>query len=401
MPSLLDEIRVLESTTIITGSLAGCLLGDLGASIVKVEHPNGGDPFRVFRGDDYSPHFRAYNRNKESIALDLRNKQGRDIYLKLVAESDVLIENFRPGVMERLDLGIEVLRDINPRLIACSITGFGEDGPYMDRPAYDAVAQGLSGITSMFLASDDAQLTGPTIADNMTGYNACYGVLGALFERERTGRARRVEVNMMESAIAFIPDPFLNAQLAGVEPGPLMRVSASQSYAVRCADGKALAIHMSSQDKFWQAMQRAFDRADLGTDPRFNDRTKRIDNYLELAAEFQKTAVTQSHDYWAKRMASEDVPFAPVNNLPEVYDDPQVKHLDTFTEFTHPKHGSYIGIRRPVAFDGSREDQPLQPPPDFNEQGEAILRRLGLNKNEITAWKAHNRDLATQERQTK
>ena len=201
--------------------------------------------------------------------------------------------------MERLGLGVEVLRQNNSRLIACSITGFGEDGPYKDRPAYDAVAQGLSGITSMFLADDDAQLTGPTIADNMTGYNACYGVLGALFERERTGRVRRVEVNMMESAIAFIPDPFLNAQLAGVEPGPLMRVSASQSYAVRCADGKALAIHMSSQEKFWQAMQRAFDRTDLGTDPRFDDRTKRIDNYLALADEFQKTAVTQPHDYWA------------------------------------------------------------------------------------------------------
>ncbi|MDD9916869.1 MAG: CoA transferase, partial [Rhodospirillaceae bacterium] len=146
MPSLLDGIRVLESTTIITGSLAGCLLGDLGASIVKVEHPNGGDPFRVFRGDDYSPHFRAYNRNKESLALDLRDNQGRDIYLKLVAESDVLIENFRPGVMERLGLGMEVLRETNPRLIACSITGFGEDGPYKARPAAAAVPQGRRGI---------------------------------------------------------------------------------------------------------------------------------------------------------------------------------------------------------------------------------------------------------------
>ena len=393
MPSLLDGIKIVESTTIITGSLAGCLLGDLGASIVKVEHPKGGDPFRVFRGDDYSPHFRAYNRNKESVALDLRSDQGRAIYLKLAGEADILIENFRPGVMDRLGLGLDVLRETNPRLIFCSITGFGADGPYKDRPAYDAVAQGLSGITSMFLGEDDSQLTGPTIADNLTGYNACYGVLGALFERERTGRARRVEVNMMESAIAFIPDPFLNAQLAGVEPGPLMRVSASQSYAVRCADGKALSIHMSSQEKFWQAMQRAFDRTDLGTDPRFDDRIKRIDNYLELAQEFQKTAVTQPHDYWAERMAAEDVPFAPVNSLPEVYDDPQVRHLGTFTDITHPERGTYTGIRRPVSFDGSRDDQPLGAPPDFNEQGEAILRRLGQSDAEIAAWNDHNHKL--------
>ena len=135
MPSLLDGIRVLESTTMITGSLAGAMLGDLGASVVKVENPKGGDPFRVFRGDDYSPHFRAYNRNKESLCLDLRAKQGRAIYLKLAERADVLIENFRPGVMDRLGLSMEALREANPKLIVCSITGFGEDGPYRDRPA--------------------------------------------------------------------------------------------------------------------------------------------------------------------------------------------------------------------------------------------------------------------------
>ncbi len=392
MPSLLDGIKIIESTTMITGSLAGAMLGDLGASIVKVENPKGGDPFRVFRGDDYSPHFRAYNRNKESIALDLRGRQGREIYLKLTAEADVLIENFRPGVMDRLDLGMDVLRETNPRLIVCSITGFGEDGPYKDRPAYDAVAQAVSGISSLYL-DDNVQLTGPTIADNMTGYNACYGILGALFERERTGKARRVEVNMLESAIAFIPDPFLNTQILNVEPGPLMRVKASQSYAVRCADGKMLAIHMSSQEKFWQALQVAFERPDLGTDPRFDDRIKRIDNYLALSEEFKQTAATQPHGYWTARLEANDVPFAPVNTLPEVYDDPQVRHLDSFVDITHPKRGTYTGIRRPVAFDGSRDDQPLEPPPDFNEQGADILRRLGLSETEIETWESHNRNI--------
>lgn len=393
MPSLLDGIRVLESTTMITGSLAGSMLGDLGASVVKVENPKGGDPFRVFRGDDYSPHYRAYNRNKESLTLDLRSDQGRAIYLRLAAQSDVLIENFRPGVMDRLGLSAAVLRETNPKLIVCSITGFGEDGPYRDRPAYDAVAQAVSGISSLYL-DDNVQLTGPTIADNLTGYNACQGVLAALFERERTARARRVEVNMLESAVAFIPDPFLNAQLLGVAPGPLMRVTASQSYAVRCADGVMLAIHMSSQEKFWQAMQVAFDRPDLGSDPRFDDRIKRIDNYLELAAEFKRTAATQPYDYWAPRLEENDVPFARVNSLPEVYEDPQVRHLETFVEMEHPERGRYTAIRRPIAFDGSRDDQPLAPPPDLNEQGEKILRELGLDETEIDAWNAHNREIA-------
>ncbi|WP_170328219.1 CaiB/BaiF CoA transferase family protein [Ruegeria arenilitoris] len=394
MAGPLDGIKILESTTMITGPLAGQMLGDLGAEITKVETPKGGDLFRTFRGGTYSPYFCAYNRNKKSVALDLRDDQGLDIYKKLVREADVLIENFRPGVMDRLGLSSDVLKALNPRLIQCSITGFGPDGPYKKRPAYDTVAQALSGMSSLFLG-DDAQITGPTLSDNLTGIFACYGIQGALLERERTGVARRVEVNMLDSSIAFMPDPFLNASLLGIEPGPLMRVKASQSYAVRCADNKMIAIHMSSQEKFWKAMQVSFEREDLGTDPRFDDRVKRIDNYLELAQEFRATAATKASTYWMQRLEENDVPHAPVNTLPEVYEDPQVKHLDTFVTITHPEHGSYTGTRRPVYFDGSRGDQNLNPPPDLNEQGEEVLKSLGLSDDEIGTWNAHNKKLVS------
>ena len=375
----LDGIRVLELTTMITGPIGGQMLGDLGADIIKVENPKGGDMFRAWRGGSYAAHFLAYNRNKRSLTLNLRSEEGKEILLRLVETADVLMENFRPGVMDRLGLGLEALRARNPKLIYCSITGFGEDGPYRDRPAYDAVAQSIGGVTSMFIDPENPQITGPTIADNMTGINACYGILGALFERERTGIARRIDVNMLESAITFMPDPWSNMLQGGFEQGPLARVKASQSYSLRCGDGKLMALHLSSPQKFWQGVQNAFERPDLGEDPRFIQRESRIEHYLDLRAEFQKTVQTKPRAHWMKRLEAEDVPFAPIHTLPEVMEDPQVKHLETFFTTRHKVEGEMTLLRRPVRYDGSREDQPTVAPPQLGEHTDEVLAELGYD----------------------
>jgi crotonobetainyl-CoA:carnitine CoA-transferase CaiB-like acyl-CoA transferase len=383
MAGVLEGVKVLELTTMITGPLAGMMLGDLGAEIIKVENPGGGDMFRTFRGGNYSPYFCAYNRNKRSITLDLRSDQGSLVVHELVKEADILIENYRPGVMDRLGLGEDKLKELNPGLINCSISGFGKDGPYMKRPAYDAVAQAVTGISSLFVDPDDPQLTGPTISDNMTGIYACYGILGALYKREKTGKGSTVEVNMVDSSLAFVSDPFLLYKQLGITPGPLMRVRASQSYAMKCADGKLLAIHMSSPQKFWEGVQVAFDRSEWGNDPRFKEREGRIDNYTELASEFRKVAITKPRAHWMKGLQENDVPHAPLNSVDEVFDDPQVKHLDTFVSIEHPRQGSFTGIRRPVWFDGTRQDQPLNPPPELNEHGAEILAELGYDIDDM------------------
>ncbi|MBX9843890.1 MAG: CoA transferase [Xanthobacteraceae bacterium] len=387
--STLQGIKVVEATTMITGPLAGMLLADLGADVVKLENPNGGDPFRTFRGKDHSPHFLSYNRNKKSLALDIRSEQGKDVLLNLIRRADVFIENFRPGVMDRLGVGRAVLMKENPRLVYCAITGFGSTGPYKDRPAYDAVAQALAGTSSLFFHGDPV-ITGPSLSDNLTGMYACYGILAALVERGRTGRGRAVDVSMIEATMAFMPDPFLAHTMLGLPAEPLMRARASQSYALRCSDGKLVSIHMSSQEKFWLAMLETFAVQKLADDPRFSSRAGRVDNYLELAQELQKAAATAPRDHWLKRLEANDVPHAPVNSLPEVMADPQVRHLGSFHEMHHPDRGTYQAIRRPVYFDGSRDDQPLDLPPSLNADGERILRDLGYDDAAIDNWRSHN-----------
>lgn len=380
----LAGVKIVELTAMITGPLAGTLLADLGAEVIKVENPEGGDAFRTFRGGNYSPYFCTYNRNKKGVTLNLKGDQGREAFLRLIKDADILLVNFRSGVMDRLGLGTDSLRAINPRLIICAITGFGESGPYADRPAYDAVGQALSGISSLLLGAD-AQITGPSIADNLTGMYASYAILGALFDRERSGEARTIQINMLESTMAFIGDPFANYTMAGVKPDPLMRVRASQSYALRCADGSLVAVHMSSPQKFWIGLLTALDRLDLSSDPRFAERAARLENYEQLSIELNRASKTQTRDYWIERLVANDVPHAPVLTLPEVIEDPQVKHLQSFVEAHHPKHGAQKMIRRPVLYNGQRDDQPLNPAPDLGEHTHEVFSALGFSEEEIAA----------------
>lgn len=385
MAGPLSGVRVIELTTMITGSLCGQMLADMGADSIKIEKKEGGDMFRSWRGGTYSAQFGAYNRNKRSMTLDIRSDEGREILLKLVETADVLVENFRPGVMKRLKLSVEELRERNPKLIYCSISGFGEDGPYEKRPAYDAVAQSLSGIASLFVDPETPQTTGPTISDNVTGINACYGIMAALFERERGGPARSLSVNMLESSIWFLPDPFANLTQQDIQPSPTSRSEASQSHAMRCSDGKLLAVHISSQEKFWQGVTAAFGLEHMRDDPRYVDRMNRIAHYFDMTAEFKKAAIEQPRAHWAARLEEADVPYAPINRLPDVFDDPQVKHLDTFFEIEHPEEGKQTFSRRAVYIDGSRDDQPMNPPPQLGEHTEEVLAELGMDTDAAKA----------------
>jgi formyl-CoA transferase len=288
--------------------------------------------------------------------------------------------------MERLGLSSDVLQATNPRLIHCSITGFGAGGPYSGRPAYDMVGQALSGIASLFIDPEHPETSGPTIPDNATGLYACYGILGALYEREKTGHGRHVEVNMLEASIAFMPDPFVNYVRMAIDNDRLTRVASSHSFAFRCADGKLLAVHLSSQPKFWEAFVGVLGRPELAEDARFKTREQRIRNYRELCRVLGDAIVTRPRTEWMLALEAADVPFAPIQTIPEVIEDPQVQHLHTFYESRHPSEGRSLDIHRPVLIDGKRQE--VAPAPTHGEHTATVLAELGYDAKQIERLQA-------------
>jgi crotonobetainyl-CoA:carnitine CoA-transferase CaiB-like acyl-CoA transferase len=375
-PLPLQGVQVIELGTMITAPYAGMMLAEMGASVIKVENPDGGDPFRATGQGRYGPNFVAYNHSKRSLTLDLKSAEGARAFEALLRRSDVVVENYRAGVMEKFGFGPDALRRINPRLVHCSITGFGKDGPYRNRPAYDAVASALSGIYSLAVDPDDPRLVGVTISDNVTGMYAVNGILGALYDRERSGEGRRIEVNMLESAIAFTPDAFAHYTQTGVVYGPVSRVASSQCFAFTCADGKLLAVHLSLQEKFWVNFQGVIETPALAQDPRFRERAGRVKNYHALQAALADIMRTRSRGHWMEKLERCDVPFAPINAVPEVLDDPQLRHLDSFCATEHPTEGRVMTIRSPLHFEGAGRDNTA--PPTVGEHSAEILAELGL-----------------------
>jgi crotonobetainyl-CoA:carnitine CoA-transferase CaiB-like acyl-CoA transferase len=375
MIKVLNGIRVLEQGTFITGPAAGMLLGDLGADVIKIEQPGTGDPFRAFKGGLYSPHFQTYNRNKRSVTLNTKDAADLANFDELISTADVYIQNFRPGAAERLNVGEERLRKINPGLIYCSISGFGPTGPAAGRPAYDSVAQAASGFLGLLINPENPRVVGPALADSITGFYAAYGILGALHERNSTGVGRKVEVSMLEAMSHFNLDAFTHYYSAGEIMGPYSRPSVSQSYVLKCADQKWIALHMSSPEKFWQGLARAIEQPLLFDDPRFSDRNGRIQNQEALIQILGGIFAKHSRDEWCRRLESEDVPHAPMYDTSEALEDPQARHLQILVSARHKTMGDFHTVRPPVSFDGQRSTEVI-PPPVLGEHNEEVLGSL-------------------------
>jgi crotonobetainyl-CoA:carnitine CoA-transferase CaiB-like acyl-CoA transferase len=362
MAQVLNGVRVVEHGTFITGPAASMLLADLGADVVKVELPGTGDPFRAFKGGLYSPHYQTYNRNKRSVTLNTKKPDDLEQFDELIREADVYIQNFRPGVAQQIGAGEERLRKLNPRLIYCAISGFGATGPAAHRPTYDTVAQAASGFLGLLVNPSDPRVVGPALADSLTGFYAAYGILGALHERHATGVGRKVEVSMFEAMAHFNLDAFQHLFSANEVMGPFSRPSVSQSYVLKCADGKWIALHMSSPEKFWQGLAAAMERPDIFDDARFATREARIDNQEAMIETLGPIFAKRDRPEWCGRLEANDVPHAPMYTTAEVPEDPQAKHLQLFVQTEHPEVGIFRTVRSPVSFDGERALAITAPP---------------------------------------
>jgi formyl-CoA transferase len=373
---------VIEVASFIAGPYAGSLLADLGADVIKVEAPEGGDPFRGWDTGTESASFWAYNRGKRSITLNLREPAAIDVLHRLVRSADVLLENMRPGTMDRLGLGYTDLSAINARLVYASVTGFGSSGPYRDRPAYDGIGQALSGLLSLLADRASIQPIGPNFSDSLAGLFAAFGIVSALHARNQTGLGQHVETNLVAASLAFLVAPATETLAGAPPPGPLSRPTASQTYAWVASDGLPFTVHLSSPPKFWEGLARAADRADLMGDPRFRTRSDRRAHYAELRDELARVFSTRPRHEWLKRLLEEDVPCAPVYNLEQVFEDPQIQHLGMRTPIHRARGSAIETVRSPLEYSATPVAPPA-PPPGLGEHTTSILEQLGYNSENI------------------
>ncbi len=386
MKGCLEGIRVLELGNFISGPYGACLLSDLGAEVIKVENPKGGDPFRGWDLGGDQPNFWAFNRGKKSITLNLQTAEGREVFYALVKKSDIVMENYRPGVTKKLAIDYETLRKLNDRIICCSITGTGPTGPYVNRPAYDTVGQGLGGMLSVLMDAKNPRPIGPAYADSLSGMFSALGVLGALVARAQTGKGQQIDATMAGSVLAFLIAPATETLAHGQPPGPYTRPRHSQTYAFSGSDGLPFAIHLSSPQKFWEGLCKAAGHPELIEDPRFNTRPNRRKNYDDLSKTFSEIFREKPRAYWMDQLEADDVPHTPVYNLQEVFQDPQIKHMGMEIEIERKNKPSIRTVKFPLEYSDTKISHPTAPP-ELGEHNAEFLTSLGYDGTKIAEFK--------------
>jgi crotonobetainyl-CoA:carnitine CoA-transferase CaiB-like acyl-CoA transferase len=380
---MLDGIRVLDLSRVIAGPYCARLLGDLGADVIKLERPGRGDDLRSIRGTEMSAAFIAVNRNKRGIAVDLRHPEGARIALELARRADIVVENFLPGVAGRLGVGYTEVRAINPAVIYVSITGFGQDGPYAQRPGYNLIAQGMSGLMAITgMPGDPPTRPGGSIADLAACFVAFGAVNAALVHRLRTGQGQYLDVSLLVSTLALLPDPVAHYFETGVRPGREgnRNPHVTPAEAFRTRDGYMTVVLMNPDQ--WGRFCGMLGDEVLRTDPRFATNDSRLIHHAEMKARVEAALTTAPTADWVVRFETASIACGPIYEFDEVFEDPQVKHLGVVTELPQPGYGPVRMLDFP--FRASATPAAVRrPAPRLGEHTAEVLVELGLQPAEI------------------
>jgi len=387
----LEGIRVLDLTRALAGPFCTLMLGDNGADVIKIEIPGSGDDTRKwgppFIGDE-SAYFLSINRNKRSLTLNLQDPKAQDVFMKLAKDSDVVVENFTPGVMERFGLGYEAVKAVNPNVVYCSISGFGQDGPYRSRPAYDQIMQGVGGLMSITGEPDgEPQKIGIAVTDIGAGMWSAFAITTALHHRDKTGEGQYIDISMLDAQVAWLT---YQAAFFFANDEPPKRMGAAHPtlvpyQAFMCSDGKYINVAVGSE-RIWERFCQGMGREDLKDHPDYSVNSVRVAHRGAIVSMLQEIFLTRPVSEWVEDLQAANVPCGPINDLADVFADPQVLARDMLQEMPHPTLGTIKQTGLPIKFSRTPGGLDLHPPL-LGEHNQEILSSLGYSDADVQSLK--------------